>query len=58
MHFFTESPYLLVQDDLIVAKVRALNVVGWSEYSKLNTIGQVVQTKPLVAPPILVIDAD
>jgi hypothetical protein len=58
MHFFTESPYLLVQDDLIVAKVRALNVVGWSEYSELNIIGQVVQTKPLVAPPILVIDAD
>lgn len=56
MSFFTEDPYLLVQDDLIVAKVRALNAVGWSDFSELNTIGQRVETKPLFAPPDLQID--
>lgn len=39
MDFFTQEPYNLVLDDLVQAKVRALNVVGWSEYSEPNTVG-------------------
>lgn len=35
----TESPLLLVQGDLIVAKVRAGNDIGWGEYSTPNTVG-------------------
>jgi len=40
------SPYLLVQDDLVVAQVRAKNAIGWSAYSTVNVAGALIQTVP------------
>jgi hypothetical protein len=34
-----EAPLLLVQGDLIAAKVRAYNSIGWGEYSPANNQG-------------------
>jgi hypothetical protein len=56
LYQFTIEPYQLVQDDLVQAKVRARNIVGWSEFSEPNSIGQVIQTRPMTAPPNLIID--
>jgi hypothetical protein len=42
----TTSPLLLVQGDLIVAKIRAKNSLGWGEFSPVNTHGQTTKQKP------------
>jgi hypothetical protein len=43
---FINSPYLLAQSDLIVAKISAYNSVGWSDASIANTEGQRIETSP------------
>ena len=43
-----EAPLLLVQGDLITAKVRAFNSIGWGEYSPANTQGQAVEALPAI----------
>jgi hypothetical protein len=35
----TEDPLNLQYGDMIVAKVRAQNQFGWSDYSEPNTVG-------------------
>jgi len=35
----TQAPLFLTQGDLIVARVRALNAVGWGNFSQANTVG-------------------
>jgi hypothetical protein len=37
----------LAQGDLIVVKIRALNALGYSDYSEVNTVGSVVAVPPL-----------
>jgi hypothetical protein len=39
----SDSPLLLEQGDLIVARVRAGNDIGWGEFSVSNTEGQITQ---------------
>jgi hypothetical protein len=56
MENFIQSPYLLERDDLIVARVSALNGVGWSDESEPNILGQTVETKPTVAPEPITFD--
>lgn len=46
MNDLVNAPYSLSLGDLIVAKVRALNTIGWSEFSSENTSGATVATKP------------
>ena len=41
-----EDPLWLEQGDLIVAKVRAINQIGYGEYSSTNTLGQMTEKKP------------
>jgi hypothetical protein len=43
---FSESPLLLEQGEIIVARVRAGNDIGWGEFSDVNTVGQATQLKP------------
>ena len=55
-----EEPLLLVQGDLIVAKVRARNSIGWGAISDTNTDGQTTQQKPIspTEAPILISQAE
>jgi hypothetical protein len=55
-----DEPLLLVQGDLIVAKVRARNSIGWGDISDTNTGGQTTQQKPIspTAAPILISQAE
>lgn len=48
----TQAPYSLSLGDLIVAKVRANNPIGWSLFSDENTSGATVQTKPATMNPV------
>ena len=51
-----EGPLYLAKGDLIVAKVRAYNKIGWGDYSDANSVGQVTELKPGVptfAPVLL-----
>jgi hypothetical protein len=41
------SPYSLTFDNLVIAKIRAHNVFGWSEYSPENIAGAYIQIEPL-----------
>lgn len=43
------APYSLVYADLVVAKVRASNAIGWGPYSQPNSVGALVQTEPVTA---------
>ena len=58
MQDFIAEPYLLERDDLIVARVQALNAVGWSETSPENIEGQTVETAPTQVPQPIKIDLD
>jgi hypothetical protein len=52
----TEPPLSLQYGVLIQAKVRALNAFGWSDYSEVNTEGQLTEQKPatpLYAPELV-----
>jgi hypothetical protein len=40
------APFNLALDQLIVAKVRAVNVIGAGSYSAENTLGVTIQTEP------------
>lgn len=40
------APYNLQYNELVVAKVRAKNTVGWSAQSSPNVAGAAVQTEP------------
>ena len=40
------APYLLLQGDLVVARVRASNSLGDGPYSLLNTAGALIQVEP------------
>lgn len=40
------EPYLLEQGALVVAKVKAFNLNGWSPLSLQNTIGATIQVEP------------
>lgn len=44
------STWNLPLNKLVVAKVRALNSIGWSSYSAINTAGVLIKTEPQ-APP-------
>jgi len=46
MTVFTSSPFNLVPGTLIKAMVKAHNVLGWSAYSSVNTVGVIAQTSP------------
>ncbi len=37
-----QSPFNLERGDLIIARVRALNIIGMSDYSQINTDGSIV----------------
>lgn len=42
-----QAPYSLVYNDLVVAKIRARNSIGWAnEYSEENTDGAKIQVLP------------
>ena len=55
---FSEEPFDLAQGDLIIARVRAQNSIGWSDPSIENDIGQQVQTAPLPQPADLAVNFD
>jgi len=40
------APYSLTFDNLVVAKVQALNARGWSDLSNVNTVGERIKTAP------------
>jgi hypothetical protein len=49
------SPFHLVQASLIIAKVRARNIIGWSDFSITTdeanaALVEVVPHKPLTSP--------
>lgn len=46
MIVLTSAPYSIPAGTLIQAQVRAMNKIGWSDYSDLNAAGVVAQTKP------------
>jgi hypothetical protein len=46
MDVLTASPYSLGFDELVIARVSAFNVYGWSGVSPLNTSGVNVRRKP------------
>jgi hypothetical protein len=46
MTTLTAYPYLLAQGSLIIARVSALNVIGWSTPSADNTVGVTASTTP------------
>jgi len=54
MSDFLVSPYTLIRGDLIIARVSALNSIGWSSPSPLNTAGVVVQTTPAQPSALIV----
>lgn len=41
------SNFLLTQGDLVQARVSASNSIGTSDYSPINTVGALVETRPL-----------
>jgi len=42
-----EAPYSLVFKDLVIAKFRSRNAIGWSNnYSNENSVGALVQIEP------------
>jgi hypothetical protein len=41
-----QEPFSYLFDDLVVARVRAYNGRGWSNYSEANTVGVRIQTEP------------
>ena len=44
------SPYNLVLNSLVVAKITATNIHGTSPYSLPNTIGMTIKTEPSTPP--------
>jgi len=50
------APFFLMQGDPVIFKVRAKNVIGWSEYSQPNSPGSGIALvddaphKPLLSP--------
>ena len=44
------SPYNLVLNSLVVAKITATNVHGTSPFSQPNTSGMIIKTEPLTPP--------
>lgn len=50
MTIFTDSPFNLVVDDLIVATVEAKNAKGYSDPSPANTSGAQAETAPTTGP--------
>jgi hypothetical protein len=52
MSIFTSSPYSYLVTELLVAKVRAHNERGWSDYSIANVVGVTAMTHPdtMIAP--------
>ena len=42
-------PLSLVQDDKILARIRAGNNIGWGTYSMSNTDGQITQKQPSIS---------
>ena len=46
------SPFNLVQGQVVIAKIKAYNERGWSDFSPANTAGAKIQTEPAyMAPP-------
>ncbi len=41
------APYNLDYPDIVIAKVRSRNLIGWSELSDANVIGGKVLTEPV-----------
>ena len=50
------DPYNLVKGQLIIAKISAFNVIGYSDPSTPNSEGVVVQVAPPTAPADLVVN--
>ncbi len=51
MDILTSAPYNLVQGDIVIAHIIAVNVVGQSQYSQDNSVGADIRVAPLA--PIL-----
>jgi hypothetical protein len=59
MTLFRQTPFLLEFKDLIIARVKATNLIGTGPYSDLNTNGVKIMTEPeapLNAPVIISYD--
>lgn len=50
MSVFTSAPFNLVHDQLIVARIRAINSYGNSDWSDLNTKGELIKSVPFQMP--------
>lgn len=46
INILREAPYLLDYPDLVLVKVRSMNINGWSEYSDSNIEGAMILTEP------------
>jgi hypothetical protein len=44
--YLTESPYSLIQGDLVAAVVNAYNIEGWGPLSTVNSIGALIEIIP------------
>ena len=49
MSVFWNSPISLPYNNLIIAKLRAKNQIGWGTFSNENNAGVLVQVAPLTA---------
>lgn len=45
-----EAPFYLLLNDPVIARIRAENKIGWSEYSEPTRTGGLVQTQPKKPP--------
>jgi len=45
---FERSPFNLVAGDMLQGKLRAKNMLGWSDYSEANDLGPIVKTSPVI----------
>jgi hypothetical protein len=46
MSSLRQSPFFLVQNDIVQVTVRAQNSIGWGAFSQFNLLGQVVNVEP------------
>ena len=50
MNVFTAAPYNLAYEQMIVARIRAVNSYGYGDWSDLNTEGETIKSVPLQMP--------
>jgi hypothetical protein len=50
MEALRSTPYALVLNDAVIARIRAYNPIGWSAYSPQTATGGTITTEPGIPP--------